>query len=121
MLPRDANDNAYPALHPLDGSLQSVTANSGAPETTVAVVAEAFDPNSKAVAVKVTTANTAHVRLGGEDVEATADDLPLASTDGWVYLSLDGQAAAGGSKARATHLSVFAAGGAVTLKVVEFN
>lgn len=121
MLPRDANDNAYPALHPLDGSLQIVAANSGAPETTVGVVAEAFDPNSKAVAVKVTTPNTAHVRLGGADVEGTATDLPLVSGDGWIYLSLEGQAAAGGTKPRATHLSIFAAGGAVSVQVVEFN
>jgi hypothetical protein len=121
MLPRDANDNAYPALHPLDGSLQVVAADSAEPETTVAVVAEAFDPNSKAVAVKVTTGNTAHVRLGGADVEATDDDLPLISGDGWVYLSLEGQAAAGGSKPNATHLSIRAAGGAVSVQVVEFN
>lgn len=121
MLPRDANDNVYPALHPLDGSLQVVAADSGDPETTVAAIAEAFDAGSKAVAVRVTTSNTAHVRLGGADVEATDEDLPVTSADGWFFLSLEGQAALGGAKPKATHLSICAAGGAVSVQVVEFN
>lgn len=121
MLPRDANDTPFQALHPLDGSLQTVAADSGAPETTVAGVATPFAASSKAVAVKVIGANTAHVRLGDDEAEATEDDLPLVAGDGWFHLSLYGIGADGSAKPKATHLSVFAAGGAVTVKVVEFN
>jgi len=116
MLPRDASNAPFQALHPLDGSLQTVAADSGAPETTVSGVATPFAASTKAVAVKVIGANTAHIRLGDDEAEATEDDLPLVAGDGWFHLSLFGD-----GKPTATHLSIFAAGGAVTVKVVEFN
>lgn len=116
MLPRDASNAPFQALYPLDGSLQTVAADSGDPETTVAGVATPFAVSTKAVAVKVIGVNTAHVRLGDGAAEASEGDLPLVAGDGWFHLSLFGD-----GKPKATHLSVCAAGGAVTVQVVEFN
>lgn len=121
MLVRDANGHVFQALHPLDGSLQTVAVNSGAPETTVGIVAAAFDEGTKAIAVKAVGSHVAHLRLGQDDAEAEATDFPLVAGDGWIFLSLQGAAADGGAKPRATHLSVCAEGGAVSVQVVEFN
>lgn len=121
MLARDANGHVFQALHPIDGSLQTVAVDSGDPETTVGIVGETFGDGTKAIAVKAVGSNTAHVRLGQDDAEATADDFPLVAGDGWIFFSLQGEAADGGAKPRSTRLSVFAQGGAVSVQVVEFG
>lgn len=118
MLAKDSTGRSVQALHPLDGGCHTIAPAAG----TAARNATAFKPFTVAIGVRVRSAEKVRVRLGDATVDAIDGDYAISFDDGWVYMSLEGKAASGSDKPKATYLSVKAGAGLTAgVDVQEFN